>query len=113
MSKITSHVLDASKGKPAADVTIVLERNDKDSWVEISRAQTNSDGGAPDLWKDGMKLEPGIYKLTFETHKYFQGLGLQAFYPQVPIIFEIHDAAQHYHVPLLLSPFGYSTYRGS
>jgi 5-hydroxyisourate hydrolase len=113
MSKITSHVLDASRGKPAADVTVILERNSKENWVELSRAQTNSDGRVPDLWKEGMTLEVGVYKLTFETHKYFQSLGLQAFYPQVPIIFEIHDAAQHYHVPLLLSPFSYSTYRGS
>lgn len=113
MSKITSHVLDASLGKPAAGVTVILEKNNKGSWSELSRAQTNSDGRVPDLWKDGMKLETGIYKLTFETHKYFEGLGLKAFYPQVPIIFEIHDATQHYHVPLLLSPFSYSTYRGS
>ena len=113
MSKITSHVLDASRGRPAQDVTIILERKSKDSWVELSRAQTNSDGRAPDLWKEDMDLASGVYKLTFETQNYFQGLGVQAFYPQVPIIFEIHDAAQHYHVPLLLSPFSYSTYRGS
>jgi len=113
MSKITSHVLDASRGKPAQGITIVLERNTGDKWVELARAETNADGRVPDLWKEGMKLEEAVYKLTFETQKYFQNLGTKAFYPVVPIIFEIQDAAQHYHVPLLLSPFSYSTYRGS
>lgn len=113
MSKITSHVLDASRGKPAQGVPLVLERNTDGKWVELSKASTNSDGRAPDLWSDGMKLETGIYRLTFDTQKYFESIGVRGFYPHVPIVFEIHDAGQHYHVPLLISPFSYSTYRGS
>lgn len=113
MSKITSHVLDASRGKPAQAVPIALEHYAHGKWVELSQAQTNSDGRAPELWKDGMKLETGVYRLTFDTQKYFDSIGIMGFYPSVPIVFEIHDAAQHYHVPLLISPFSYSTYRGS
>ncbi len=113
MSKITSHVLDASRGKPAQGVPIALERSEGGKWVELSKAQTNSDGRVPELWTDGMKLETGIYRLTFDTQKYFESISVQGFYPSVAIVFEIHDAAQHYHVPLLISPFSYSTYRGS
>jgi len=113
MSKITSHVLDASRGKPAEGVPISLERNTDGKWIEISKDRTNSDGRVPDLWTEGMKLEKGIYRLTFDTEIYFQSIGVQGFYPHVPIVFEVHDAAQHYHVPLLISPFSYSTYRGS
>lgn len=113
MSKITSHVLDASRGKPAQGVPITLERNECGIWVALSNAVTNSDGRVPELWQDGMKLEAGVYKLTFDTEKYFQSIGVKGFYPHVPIVFEIADAAQHYHVPLLISPFSYSTYRGS
>lgn len=113
MSRITSHILDVSRGRPAEGVPIVLERQVADSWQEVSKASTNSDGRAPELLKDGMKLEVGIYKLTFNTKKYFESTGQKGFYPEVPVVFEIKDATQHYHVPLLLSPFGYSTYRGS
>ena len=113
MSKISSHVLDASRGKPAQGVPIALERNADGKWVELSKAETNSDGRVPELWTDGMKLETGVYKLTFDTQKYFESVGVQGFYPSVSIVFEIHDATQHCHVPLLISPFSYSTYRGS
>ncbi len=113
MSKITSHVLDASRGKPAQGVPISLELNTAGKWVELSKATTNSDGRVPELWTESMKLETGIYRLTFDTQEYFKSIGVQGFYPFVPIVFEIHDAAQHYHVPLLISPFSYSTYRGS
>ncbi|MCC7528838.1 MAG: hydroxyisourate hydrolase [Candidatus Melainabacteria bacterium] len=113
MSKITSHVLDSSRGKPAQGVPVALDRNADGKWVELSKAQTNSDGRVPELWTEAMKLQTGIYRLTFDTQKYFESIGVKGFYPSVAIVFEIPDAAQHYHVPLLISPFSYSTYRGS
>lgn len=113
MSKISSHVLDASLGKPAQGVPIILERSEDGNWSLFAKATTNSDGRVPDLWQEGMKLEVGTYKLTFDTSVYFKSTGTKGFYPSVSIVFEIHDAAQNYHVPLLISPFSYSTYRGS
>jgi 5-hydroxyisourate hydrolase len=115
MSTISTHVLDTSRGKPASGVQVDLALQDADGgWVPLARAWTNEDGRitAP-LLLDGKELEAGTYRLTFETEAYFSALGVKCFYPQVSVVFRIEDAAQHYHVPLLLSPYGYSTYRGS
>ena len=110
MSNITTHILDTSIGKPAEGITIILYRGGNDEWKEISRGKTNTDGRAPDL--QNKNLEPTIYKLRFETKDYFDNNRISTFYPYVEIIFEITDS-EHYHVPLLLNPFGYSTYRGN
>ncbi len=109
---ITTHILDTSKGKPAADVTIILYHGGNDEWTEISRGKTDTDGRIPDLVKKEITLTEGIYKMRFETKDYFDKIQIKTFYPYVEIIFEI-EADQHYHIPLLLNPFGYSTYRGS
>ena len=111
MSQVTTHILDTSSGKPAEGVSIILFAGGNDEWKELSRAVTNSDGRISDLHKSDL-LEEGIYKLRFETKDYFDKKQVRTFYPYVEIIFEI-DSAEHYHVPLLLNPFGYSTYRGS
>ncbi|MDZ4835679.1 MAG: hydroxyisourate hydrolase [Candidatus Melainabacteria bacterium] len=113
MSGITTHVLDTSKGKPGVGVSITLEFLGSDGWKEIGSGTTNSDGRLPTLLADDHKLEAGTYRLNFDTKNYYQGQNLKSFYPTVPVTFEVEDTAQHYHVPLLLSPFGYSTYRGS
>ncbi|MBU6454183.1 MAG: hydroxyisourate hydrolase [Cyanobacteria bacterium REEB67] len=112
MSKITTHVLDTSLGRPAAGVHITLELMKSSGFKEIARGVTNDDGRVSDLIGD-QSLVAGVYKITFETKDYFAASGRPAFYPSVPIIFEVGKAEEHYHVPLLLSPFGYSTYRGS
>ena len=112
MTKITSHILDTSKGKPAEGVTIILYEGGNDEWKEISRTSTNSDGRAPALTENLHELQPRIYKLRFETKDYFDKSRISTFYPYVEIVFEI-TASEHYHVPLLINPFGYSTYRGS
>ncbi len=114
MSTISTHVLDTSRGRPAGGVRIHLElQNDDRSWTLLTEAWTDDDGRVKAfLLLDG-ELKAGIYRLTFETGAYFSSLQSECFYPQVSIMFEIADAAQHYHVPLLLSPYGYSTYRGS
>jgi 5-hydroxyisourate hydrolase len=112
MSQVTTHILDTTKGRPAAGVSIILYNGQNDEWTEISRGFTNKDGRIPDLLKNDDPLQPGIYKLRFETKDYFDSLGVATLYPYVEIIFDI-QSAEHYHIPLLLNPFGYSTYRGS
>ena len=117
MSQLTTHILDTTKGKPAAGVTIVLFQQDPSdpvtaAWRQISIGTTNEDGRIPELLSKEAMLEPGIYKMRFETKDYFEKQGVQTFYPFVEISFTITDG-EHYHVPLLLNAFGYSTYRGS
>ena len=111
---ITTHVLDTARGKPADGVPIVLEHRDaKGKWLELGRGTTDSDGRLRTLVPSGLALEPSTYRLTFDTADYFRAQGRDGFYPEVTISFTVRDPTQHYHVPLLLSPFGYSTYRGS
>lgn len=112
MSQVTSHVLDTSKGKPAAGIPVILFQQDNEEWIEISRKHTNIEGRVTDLMTTGLYLQAGIYKIKFLTKKYFDFLSVQTFYPFIEITFEI-TGNEHYHVPLLLNPFGYSTYRGS
>jgi len=112
MSQLTTHILDTTRGKPAKDVTIILYRGDNDQWEEIARGFTNNDGRIPDLLNKDIVLQKGIYKLRFETKDYFDKNGIATFYPYVEIIFDV-TSQEHYHIPLLLNPFGYSTYRGS
>lgn len=112
-SPITTHVLDTSRGRPAANLKIVLEtRSDSGTWTEAAKGVTDKDGRVSDLLKPG-GLKLGVHRLIFDTGAYFAEQGQSCFYPHVDITFSIHEAAEHYHVPLLLSPFGYSTYRGS
>ncbi len=112
MTNITTHILDTTKGKPAEGVTIILYQGGNDEWTELSRGKTNADGRISDLVDKDDLLHFGIYKMRFETKDYFDKNQIQTFYPYVEIIFEI-ESDQHYHIPLLLNPFGYSTYRGS
>ena len=112
MSQITTHILDTTKGKPAAGITIILYRGENDGWTELKRGKTNDDGRITDLLAHDVFLQKGIYKLRFETKDYFDKVQTPTFYPFVEIVFDI-QSSEHYHVPLLLNPFGYSTYRGS
>lgn len=111
MSRITTHVLDTSLGKPASGITVVLEKIEAESWKKIGKGITNNDGRFSDF-PDDKTIEAGIYRLIFDTQSYFKNKNKKSFYPQITIEFEIIDSS-HYHVPLLLNPFGYSTYRGS
>jgi 5-hydroxyisourate hydrolase len=114
MSRITTHVLDTSRGRPAEGVPVTLELRGADgAFTEIGRGVTDSDGRLRALLPDGAALTAGIYRLTFDTATYFRAQGTTGFYPSVPVVFEVSDPAQHHHVPLLLSRFGFSTYRGS
>ena len=113
-SPITTHVLDTARGRPAAGIPVCLERADlAGAWTELARGVTNADGRAGELLPPGSTLAPGEYRLGFDTAGYFASNGVSGFYPRVLVIFLVEDGAQHHHVPLLLSPYGYSTYRGS
>jgi 5-hydroxyisourate hydrolase len=112
MSPITTHVLDVARGRPAVGVAAVLEiRTAPEAWAERGRGTTDADGRIRDLLAG--PLVPGVYRLTFDTGAYFAAQQVASFYPRVTVVFQVEDAGQHYHVPLLLSAFGYSTYRGS
>ena len=114
MSGITTHVLDLASGSPARGVAVKLELMTGDrGWIALAEKTTDADGRVKDLLAAGAKLDPGRYRLTFATGAYFAARGLEHFHPEAAITFEVKDGAQHYHVPLLVSPFGYSTYRGS
>ncbi len=114
MSGITTHVLDTAAGRPARGVPVRLEvrRGDR-GWVTLAERATDAEGRARDLVAEGSKLDAGIYRLTFDTGAYFTALGQATFFPEVTVVFEVREPTQHHHVPLLLSPYGYSTYRGS
>lgn len=115
MSRITTHVLDTALGRPAGGVEVRLERMSADGGAAdlLGQGATDEDGRLRDLAPPGPALLPGVYRLTFETGGYFRDQELEGFYPRVSIEFEVRDGLEHYHVPLLLSPYGYSTYRGS
>lgn len=106
---ITTHVLDTAQGRPAAGIRVTLERRDGDAWTAVGDGATDADGRLRTLTPAG-PVTPGTYRIAFDTLSY---LGPSAFFPVVEIQFVVADGAQHFHVPLLLSPFGYSTYRGS
>ena len=111
---ITTHILDTARGRPAAAVQVLLEfRGESGDWQSISRGTTDLDGRLRTLYPDAKPLMPGVYRLTFDTGRYFEAVGASAFYPEVVVVFETLPGEQHYHVPLLLSPFGFSTYRGT
>jgi 5-hydroxyisourate hydrolase len=114
MSPITTHVLDTALGRPAQGIAVVLERADpEERWTELAHGLTNADGRISTLLPDPTILSTGTYRLRFATAAYFDSLGLRAFYPEVVVLFRLDDPDRHYHLPLLLSPFAYSTYRGS
>lgn len=112
MSQITTHILDTAAGKPAQGVPVVLEQNQSGNWKKIGSGTTNADGRIGDLLTKDKIADSGIYRLIFESGSYFKLQNIKTFYPRVVIEFEVIDSS-HYHVPLLLNPFGYSTYRGS
>ena len=113
MSGVTTHVLDLALGRPARGVGVKLSRlTDSGAWMPLAERTTDDDGRVRDFL-GGEALTPGRYLMTFATGNYFRARGEKSFHPEIPVQFEVGDPAQHYHVPLLLSPYGYSTYRGS
>ncbi|MFO0677362.1 MAG: hydroxyisourate hydrolase [Polyangiaceae bacterium] len=113
MSGITTHVLDTAQGRPARGVPVRLDAWTGTAWKELGRGETDADGRKRDLLPAGTAITAGRYRMFFDTGAYFAAAGTTSFYPEAAIVFEIHDPTQHFHVPLLLAPYGYSTYRGS
>lgn len=113
MSSITTHILDTARGTPAAGVEILLTRQDGSQWQPIGGGITNGDGRISNLCDKQGVLSAGTYKMHFNTKQYFSAVGDAVFYPYAEVVFVIGVETAHYHIPLLLSPFGYSTYRGS
>ena len=113
MSGISTHILDISRGKPAAGVEITLEWKDGENWREVSSQPTDDDGRVKQLLPDREALQSGEYRLTFHTKAYFEARGVEGLYPIVQVTITVTDIEGHYHIPLLLTANGYSTYRGS
>lgn len=111
VSQVTTHILDTGSGRPAAGVAVGLFARDGDGWTPVATGTTDADGRIKDLGPE--HLPAGSYRLNFATGDYYAGLGTETFFPEVDLNFTISDAGEHYHVPLLLSPFAFSTYRGS
>lgn len=112
MSGITTHILDIARGRPAAGVAVSLARRAGDGWAELATIRSDTNGRVANLLPGDSKSPAGTYRLRFDTGAYFAALGVAPFHPFVEIVFEIRDA-EPYHLPLLVSPFGYTTYRGS
>jgi len=113
MSGLTSHVLDTAAGQPATGIEVTLAQRHQGEWRELASTTTDADGRTGDLWPAGRTMEPGTYRLRFAVGDYHRAQGVAGFYPWADVVFAVSDPAAHYHVPLLLSPYGYSTYRGS
>lgn len=108
---ITTHVLDTAQGRPVPGLLVTLEVREGSDWRPLGTGATDADGRLRTLTAG--EIPAGVYRISFDTGAYFARSGTAAFYPEVRICFEVRDPAAHFHVPLLLSPFGYSTYRGS
>ena len=114
MAHISTHILDIAQGQPARNVPVRLEKRDANGhWRLLASARTDQDGRCSDLLPEKEVLTPGLYRLGFETAAYFAGLKINGLYPLIEITFEVRKGQKHFHIPLLLSPNGYTTYRGS
>jgi 5-hydroxyisourate hydrolase len=114
MKRISTHILDTARGKPANDVPVRLERREASgSWLVLTSSRTDHDGRCGQLLPDDQALPAGLYRLAFDTANYFATKKTDALYPVVEITFQVRDGESHFHIPLLLSPNGYTTYRGS
>ena len=114
MSGISTHVLDTARGKPASNVPVRLEREEApERWKQVGSGCTDQNGRCADLLAKGENLAPGNYRLTFDTKSYFAAQKVDGLYPLVQVLFAVRDGDAHFHIPLLLSPNGYTTYRGS
>ncbi|XP_053678001.1 probable 5-hydroxyisourate hydrolase R09H10.3 [Anopheles nili] len=115
MQNLSTHILDTALGKPAREVPVTLYRQGPNqTWTKISTGITDEAGRFRNFFDIGQqKLQTGVYKMHFDIEPYFRGRNVESLYPFIEVVFAVSDASQHYHIPLILSPFGYSTYRGS
>ncbi|MDP9146989.1 MAG: hydroxyisourate hydrolase [Acidobacteriota bacterium] len=114
MNRISTHVLDVSLGKPANNIPVHLARREaRGEWISLSSSRTGEDGRCAQLLPDKENLAAGVYRLTFEITNYFLDRQIEMFFPSVQIDFQVREGESEFHIPLLLSPYGYTTYRGS
>jgi 5-hydroxyisourate hydrolase len=113
MSAITTHVLDTAAGRPAAGVAVRLERREGHAWHPLAAGVTDEDGRLRTLLPADHDFQVGEYRLVFATGTYYAARGMESFHPEIAIAFEARRPDEHYHVPLLVAPHGYTTYRGS
>ena len=110
---LSVHVLDQQSGRPTAGIRVTLEQRVDAGWRELSAGVTDAQGRIPALYPEGKAMEAADYRIVFKTGEHYARSGQASFFPSIPVEFTASGATQHYHVPLLLSPFGYSTYRGN
>ena len=113
MAEISTHILDTSRGHPAIGVEVTLSQWNRDRWQNLGKAVTDKNGRISDLHQGTIHGGQGLYRLQFATEKYFAAFNTEALYPWVDVVFRINDTNEKYHIPLLLSGHGYTTYRGS
>jgi len=114
MKKISTHVLDVAQGKPAKDLAVRLERRESSgSWAPMGSSRTDKDGRCSQLLSENEDLRPGLYRLSFDAATYHHSENVEGLYPVVEITFQVREGESQFHIPLLLSPYGYTTYRGS
>jgi 5-hydroxyisourate hydrolase len=112
MTRISTHILDLTRGRPAGNVPVHLDYQDTpEHWQTLASSETNDDGRCPQLIS--ADLQPGVYRLVFETASYFAAQQINSLYPFVEVVFQLRSGESHFHIPLLLSPNGYTTYRGT
>ena len=110
---LSVQVLNLENGLPSANVKVTLEAQQNDKWIALTSKSTNENGRIPDLYPEGKSLQKGVYKVTFQTGDWFKSKNQRSFFPEVPVVFVIDGTVDHYDIPLLISPYGYSTYKGS
>lgn len=110
---LSVHVLNLEDGLPSPDVTVTLEQKSGDSWLSLNNGVTDENGRITALFPEDQSLQTGTYRVTFETGDWFEKHGSETFFPEIPVIFNVDGEVEHYHIPLLLSPYGFSTYRGN
>lgn len=110
---LSVHVLNLENGLPSTNVKVVLEAQQNDKWTEINTGTTDEQGRIAELYPKDTPLQKGVYKVTFKTGDWFRQKNERSFFPEVPVVFVIDGSLEHYHIPLLISPYGYSTYRGN
>jgi 5-hydroxyisourate hydrolase len=113
MKRISTHILDLALGKPAQNVPVRLEKQEVSGWRVLKSERTDSDGRCSQLLPENEELSSGFYRLTFDSKSYYVEQNVEAFYPVVEVTFQVRDGETKFHIPLLLSPNGYTTYRGS
>jgi len=110
---LSVHILNQQTGLPSPGVTVTLEKQQQNNWTSVTSGKTDADGRIKSLYPQDQDMQPGVYKVTFKTNDYFQSQKLESFFPEVPVQFTVTRTNEKLHIPLLLSQYGYSTYKGS